>query len=180
MRKLVSICLSCISLGAVETIEMQTININAPQYKLDEPNRNAYYTNQEMIENKGYSTLEQVMTYMPFVTFSNSGLGQNIDLRGQGASANVNTQVLLNGIGLNMLDSSHGVAPLNSLGVAEIESIEILAGGGAVMYGNGTRGGVVNITTKKRYESLSAEVGGGYAYSNGSEAKLNAKIGGKL
>ncbi|RDU71439.1 TonB-dependent receptor [Helicobacter brantae] len=180
MRKLASVCLSFISLGGVETIEMQTINVNATQYKLDELNRNAYYTNQEMIENKGYSTLEQVMTYMPFVTFSNSGLGQNIDLRGQGASANVNTQVLLNGIGLNMLDSSHGVAPLNSLGVAEIESIEILAGGGAVMYGNGTRGGVVNITTKKRYESLSAEIGGGYAYSNGSEAKLNAKIGGKL
>lgn len=180
MRKLLGACLSLAYLGAVEIIEMQTINIHDTQHKLDELNRNMYYTNQEMIENKGYSTLEQAMTYMPFVTFSNSGLGQNIDLRGQGASANVNTQVLLNGVGLNMLDSSHGVAPLNTLGVAEIESIEILAGGGAVMYGNGTRGGVVNIITKKRYESLSAEVGGGYTYSNGSEAKLNAKVGGKL
>lgn len=180
MRKTIGSLMMIGSLGAVDTVEMQTIDVNAGQYKLDEFNRNMYYTDQEMIENKGYSTMEQVMTYMPFVTFSNSGLGQNIDLRGQGASANVNTQVLLNGIGLNMLDSSHGVAPINSLGVAEIESVEILAGGGAVMYGSGTRGGVVNIITKKRYESLSAEVGGGYTYSNGSNAKLNAKVGGKL
>lgn len=180
MKKTMSCLMIVGSLGAVDTVEMQTIDINAGQYKLDEFNRNMYYTDQEMIENKGYSTMEQVMTYMPFVTFSNSGLGQNIDLRGQGASANVNTQVLLNGIGLNMLDSSHGVAPINSLGVGEIESVEVLAGGGAVMYGSGTRGGVVNIITKKRYESLSAEVGGGYTYSNGSNAKLNAKVGGKL
>lgn len=180
MKKTMSCLMVVGSLGAVDTVEMQTIDINAGQYKLDEFNRNMYYTDQEMIENKGYSTMEQVMTFMPFVTFSNSGLGQNIDLRGQGASANVNTQVLLNGIGLNMLDSSHGVAPINSLGVGDIESVEILAGGGAVMYGSGTRGGVVNIITKKRYESLGAELGGGYTYSNGSNAKLNAKVGGKL
>lgn len=180
MRKTINYLMLASSLGAVDTVEMQMIDINAGQYKLDEFNRNMYYTDQEMIESKGYSTMEQVMTYMPFVTFSNAGLGQNIDLRGQGASANVNTQVLLNGIGLNMLDSSHGVAPINSVGVGEIESVEVLAGGGAVMYGSGTRGGVVNIITKKRYESLSAEIGGGYTYSNGSNAKLNAKVGGKL
>lgn len=181
--KIMGICL-CSVLGygveGAEEVNLEAINVTGSQYRLDELNRNMYYVDSEMIKNKGYSSVEQVFSYMPFATFSNIGLGSNIDLRGQGSSANVNTQILLNGVGLNMLDSSHGVAPLNSVGVDEIESIEILPGGGAVMYGNGTRGGVVNIITKKRYESLSASVGAGYTYSNGSGAKLNAKVGGKF
>lgn len=84
-------------------------------------------------------------------------------MRGQGSSANVNVQVLLNGINLNMLDSSHGVTPINTIAPSDIERIEVLPGGGAVMYGNGTRGGVINIITKRRYEKFSPSVGISYS-----------------
>lgn len=171
--------LSVFSFG-VEQKELEKIQITSTKYRLDELNRNIYSVDSQMIEEKGYSSTEQVLGSLPFITFSNFGLGQNVDLRGQGTSSNVNTQILLNGVGLNMLDSSHGVTPLNSVGVSEIESIEILPGGGAVMYGNGTRGGVVNIITKKRYDKLTINAGAGYSYSNGSGAKADAKIGGKI
>ena len=177
---LVSFVLSAFAILHAEEVTLEKIQVNSTQYKLDELNRNLYFVDSEMIEEKAYSSTEQVFKSLPFATFSNFGLGQNIDLRGQGVSANVNTQVFLNGIGLNMLDSSHGVTPLNSISVNEIESIEILPGGGAVMYGNGTRGGVVNIATKKRYEKLSANLGVGYGYADGSNAKIDTKIGGKI
>lgn len=167
-------------LYSIENVELNPIEINAMQYKLDDLNRNIYLVDSSMIENKGFKDSRSVFSSLPFVTFSDFGLGGNVDLRGQGASANVNTQVLLNGVGLNMLDSSHGVTPLNSISVDEIENIEILAGGGAVMYGNGTRGGVININTKRRYEKLYSALGMQYSYSEGSSAKLDAKVADKV
>lgn len=109
--------------------------------KLDELNRNVYIIDKSTIENKGFKTTEEIFDYIPFTGKANVGLGTNIDLRGQGAASNVNVQVLLNGTQMNMLDSSHGVTPINTISPSDIERIEILPGGGAVMYGNGTRGG---------------------------------------
>lgn len=108
---------------------------------LDELNRNTYTLDKSQITDKGYTSSTTIFQYMPFVGLNDTGLGSNIDLRGQGARANTSVQVLINGVYANMLDSSHGVTPLNTLSPASIESIEILPGGGAVMYGNGTRGG---------------------------------------
>lgn len=163
----------------LEQVELNTIQVNGVQYKLDDLNRNVYQIDSSMIENKGFSDTKSIFSTLPFVTFSDFGLGVNIDLRGQGASSNVNTQVLFNDIAMNMLDSSHGVTPLGSISPDEIENIEILAGGGAVMYGSGTRGGVVNINTKRRYEKLYSSLGTQYSYSNGSQVKLDAKVGDK-
>ncbi|RDU74259.1 TonB-dependent receptor [Helicobacter anseris] len=168
------------SLAQEENKELQKIITSDFKTKLDELNRNVYIIDKDMIEDKGFTSLNQVFSYAPFVGFSNTGIGSNIDLRGQGSSANVNTQILLNGISLNMLDSSHGVTPLDSISINDIESIEILPGGGAVMYGNGTRGGVVNINTKKRYENFSLNSGISYNYSNGSQTQIDLKIGDKI
>lgn len=131
--------------------------------RLDELNRNVYIIDKDTIEQKGFKSTEEIFSYIPFITRNSIGLGSNLDLRGQGSSANVNVQVLLNGINLNMLDSSHGVTPINTIAPSDIERIEVLPGGGAVMYGNGTRGGVINIITKRRYEKFSPSVGISYS-----------------
>lgn len=154
--------------------------------KLDELNRNVYEIDKESIADKGYRSTEDIFRYTPFVGLSNIGLGSNLDLRGQGNRANTSVQVLINGIYSNMLDSSHGVTPLNTLSPSSIESIEILPGGGAVMYGNGTRGGVVNIITQKRYEQPFFTAGLSYGntiattgHSYNADAKFGTKIGEK-
>lgn len=131
--------------------------------RLDELNRNVYIIDKDTIEQKGFKSTEEIFSYIPFITRNSIGLGSNLDLRGQGSSANVNVQVLLNGINLNMLDSSHGVTPINTIAPSDIERIEVLPGGGSVMYGNGTRGGVINIITKRRYEKFSPSVGISYS-----------------
>src|SRR5262249_23974028 len=70
-----------------------------------------------------------------------------VDLRGFGATATSNTLVLVNGRRLNDIDLAgvdFSAIPRNS-----IERIEITRGNsGAVLYGDGAVGGVINIVTK--------------------------------
>lgn len=108
---------------------------------LKELDRNVYLITKDEITNKGFTSTEEIFRFSPFITTNNTGLGTNIDMRGQGNKANTSLKVLLNGNDLNMLDSSHGVTPFATIAPSDIESIEILPGGGAVVYGNGTRGG---------------------------------------
>ncbi|RDU52603.1 TonB-dependent receptor [Helicobacter sp. MIT 00-7814] len=151
--------------------------------KLDELNRNVYTIDRDLIEDKGYKSTEEIFRYTPFVGITNTGLGSNLDLRGQGNKANTNVSVLINGIYSNMLDSSHGVTPLNTLSPNAIESIEILPGGGAVLYGNGTRGGVVNIITQRRFDKPYFNAGISYSdvvSSTGDSYNADAKFGTKI
>lgn len=119
----------------------------------DEP-RNAILIDKQTLTNKGYQTLDEALKMSPLITFSNNGFGGNIDLRGQGGSANQAVKVLLNRVPINLLDSSHGITPLSQINLEDVQSIEIIPGGGAVVYGNGTRGGVVNIVTKSHQEDF--------------------------
>lgn len=70
-----------------------------------------------------------------------------VDIRGMGATATSNVLVLVDGERLNEVDLSG--ADLSTIPLSRIERIEIVRGGGAVRYGNGAVGGVVNIITKR-------------------------------
>lgn len=160
-----------------------TVTAQVMRSELDELNRSVYKIDKEQIAEKGYRSSEEIFRYIPFVGLANTGLGSNLDLRGQGNRANTSVQVLINGNYSNMLDSSHGVTPLNTLSPNSIESIEVLPGGGAVMYGNGTRGGVVNILTQKRYEIPYFSAGLGYSNtiaSVGNNYNADVRVGGKI
>ena len=167
-----------------EKVLLETAVVSAPimRFSLDELNRNMVIIDKEAINDKGYKNLEDVFRTLPFVNLTDIGLGKNIDLRGQGDKANISVQVLVNGIPQNMLDSSHGVTPLNTIDINSIERIEILPGGGAVMYGNGTRGGVVNIITQRRYEKPTFNANIGYSNvleGNGNSYNVDFKYGNK-
>jgi iron complex outermembrane receptor protein len=82
-----------------------------------------------------------------------------VDLRGFGMTGNENTLVLLDGQPLNNLDLSSirwSLIPLDS-----IERIEIVNGGGAVLYGGGASGGTINIITRKTAKPFEAMIRGG-------------------
>lgn len=106
----------------------------------------------EELRQRSYTSLEQALARVAGVSFVNTGTGRSIDLRGQGTKANVAVKVLVDGRMINVLDNSHGYTPLNAVNIANIDRIEIIPGGGAVLYGSGTRGGVINIITKKQTE----------------------------
>lgn len=76
-----------------------------------------------------------------------NGAGTTVDMRGFGATAVSNTLVLLNGRRLTDIDLS-GV-DFSAIPRDSIERIEITRGNsGAVLYGDGAVGGVINIITK--------------------------------
>jgi len=70
-----------------------------------------------------------------------------VDMRGMGATAASNVVVLVDGIRLNSPDLSG--PDLSAISLDQIERIEVVRGSGAVVYGDGAVGGVVNIVTKK-------------------------------
>ena len=76
-----------------------------------------------------------------------NGVGTTIDLRGFGATAPSNTLVLINGRRLNDWDSPW--FDLSTIARESVERIEITRGNsGAVLYGDGAVGGVINIVTR--------------------------------
>lgn len=102
------------------------------------------------IEEKHYNNVLDVLESVSAVSVTKGMDGMpNIDLRGQGATiAKRNVQLLIDGVAINSLDTSHGSNIINSISVDSIERIEIIPGGGSVLYGSGSQGGVVNIMTK--------------------------------
>ncbi|EOH2252302.1 TonB-dependent receptor, partial [Campylobacter jejuni] len=103
----------------------------------------------------------------------NFGLGRNIDMRGQGDKSNIAVKVMIDGRAINVLDNSHGVTQLDSINLDNVERIEIIPGGGSVLYGSGTRGGVINIITKKQKSDA-------FAINLKSSAYDHGRLGGNL
>lgn len=96
-----------------------------------------------------------------------------IDLRGMGATASSNVLVLVDGERLNEVDLSG--ADLSVIPLSRIERIEIVRGGGAVRYGSGAVGGVINIITKRARTGPTVfdVLGRAGSYQTG-EARINA------
>lgn len=69
-----------------------------------------------------------------------------IDLRGFGMTGDQNTLVLIDGVRVS--ENEQQSARLSSVPLSSIERIEIVRGGGAVLYGAGATGGVINVITK--------------------------------
>lgn len=120
--------------------------------------KNIIIIDKEDLQDRGYTNLEDALEKQAFLSFIAGPQGtKNIDIRGQGLDASRAVKVLVNRVPINLQDvgnpsSAHGntsTAPFNHIPIESIESIEIIPGGGSVIYGGGTRGGVVNIVTKK-------------------------------
>lgn len=90
------------------------------------------------------------------------GTNPGLDLRGFGATGDQNTLVLLDGVRLS--ENELLAARLSGIALDSVERIEILPGGGAVLYGSNATGGVINVITRK-------------AKPNTREAKFVASLG---
>lgn len=91
----------------------------------------------------------------------NNGISATVDIRGFGASAGQNTLILLDGRRLTDMDQAN--VNWSSIPVSSIERIEILRGSGAVQFGEGAGGGVINIISR--------------APGKGDMATMSARIG---
>ncbi len=158
-----------------EAINLQKVVVSATGFEQDADSnlRNVISIEGKDLQNKGYVSLEQALERISGISFVNFGLGRNIDMRGQGDKSNIAVKVIIDGRTINVLDNSHGVTPLDSINLDNVERIEIIPGGGSVLYGNGTRGGVINIITKKQKSDA-------FAINLKSSAYDHGRLGGNL
>ena len=109
--------------------------------------------------------------------FGNNAASATVDLRGFGATAGQNTLILVDGRPVTDIDLS-GVQ-WSAIPFAAIERIEIVRGGGAVLYGNGAATGVINIITRSPVMGGTTATASLRAGSYGTvETQLNANHAG--
>lgn len=132
----------------------------------------------EDIKRSTADTLPELLSYQAGIQardfYSASAADSVVDIRGFGATAASNTLVLVNGRRLNDFDLAavdFGNIPLES-----IERIEIVRGNaGAVLYGDGAIGGVINIVTKTDVpEGTSGQVSAKYGSYKHRETNASA------
>ena len=103
---------------------------------------------------------------------------RQLDLRGFGITGDQNTLVLLDGVRLNENDLS--TTKLSAIPLQSIERIEILRGSGAVLYGGGATGGVINIITRlPQPNRAQADAYLGAGSERTAEARLSASAAGE-
>lgn len=134
----------------------------------------------EEIKEKNYKSVKEALEDIPAVNIINNTFGSMIDLRGQGgldgnsAGAKANVQILLDGVAINSLETSMVSSPINTISIDNVERIEVIPGGGSVIYGSGTSGGVINIITKK---GTGTRANAGYSYTSFNGKKYDVSAG---
>ena len=68
-------------------------------------------------------------------------------MRGSGEKSLSRVKVLVDGVSINPTEETMASLPINAIPVESIKKIEIIPGGGATLYGSGSVGGVVSIST---------------------------------
>lgn len=148
------ICASAVA-NAQETIHLGETVVTSMGFEttlLDEPTNISIIT-QEQIEEKNYKNVTEALSDNPAINIVRTKNGTAIDMRGSGESATSNVKILVDGVAINPLSNSPKGSGLDTIPMSIIERIEIAPGGGAVLYGNGVSGGVVNIITKSEFKN---------------------------
>ena len=133
----------------------------------------------EQIERAPQATLADIIAREAGVQTSSlyggvNGVGTTIDLRGFGVTGPSNTLVLINGRRLNDWDLPG--FDLSTIARDSVERIEITRGNsGAVLYGDGVVGGVINIVTRNGINLPNqAQVEGGLGSFQSREGNISA------
>ena len=131
------------------------------------------------IEKSAAQDLPQILSQQAGIQIQHVGAGVNgardvVDLRGFGASAPSNVLVLVNGRRFNDFDLQG--FDFSSIPVNSIARIEVTRGNpGAVLYGDGAVGGVINIVTKNGVGAApNVRIEGGFGSFHDGEGRLSA------
>jgi iron complex outermembrane receptor protein len=121
---------------------------------------------EEDIQKSNAQDAADLLRTVPGVTVANNTAnpkGSSVDIRGFGDTGSRNTLVLVDGRRVNQIDISG--TDWSQIPLDQIERIEVIRGGGSVLYGDDAVGGVINIITKKGEGTPSAQavvLGGSY------------------
>jgi len=134
----------------------------------------------EDIRRSGETSLPRLLARQPgvFVRDNSGSPDRQVDLRGFGVTGDQNTLVLLDGRRLSEYELT--AARWSSIPIESIDRIEIVRSSGAVLYGSGATGGVINIITKEPNRSAkSFDAFAGAGSYNTRDDRIGGQIAGE-
>lgn len=178
----------CATLVAGMLLSAPAVAEDAPRFELDtlvitgsnptdswSMTRNASVITAEDIANATSNNLTDLLAREAGVnlrSFFGNDKNATLDLRGMGETSNSNVIIMLDGIRINAPDLSG--ADLSSIALSDIKRIEILRGGGAVRYGDGAIGGVINIQTVDKRAHHRLNIRGRYGSFDSDHTAIQA------
>ena len=153
MKKLLVLLtiLSSIVAYAEDTIELKETTVKGSKTSdytaPPKEQKNTFVITQERIREKNYKNVEDILRDAPGVVVQNTAFGPRIDMRGSGEKSLSRVKVLVDGVSINPTEETMASLSINAIPVESIKKIEIIPGGGATLYGSGSVGGVVSIST---------------------------------
>ncbi|MEM1251096.1 MAG: TonB-dependent receptor [Cyanobacteria bacterium P01_H01_bin.21] len=131
-----------------------------------------YVINREQIEAQGARTVDEALLYLPGILSEGTAGGQLGAQSGQfmRGGGTAQTLILLDGRPINEIGAAGGF-DLSNFTTDAVEQIEVLPGGGSVLYGSNAIGGVINIITRRPLEEPGIETTasfdiGSFGYNN--------------
>ena len=164
---------------SIMSFELDPINVTAMGYQknnLDTPADVTVYRGEEL-KKTGASDVANALKYKAGVYFTQMGPhdqswitgNTTISLRGIKGG----TLVLINGVPASFNNVSH----LDLMSLDTVERVEVVKGGGAILYGSESYGGVINVITKDSYNNF-VRVASGNKGQKGYSASLGlGKLG---
>lgn len=142
-----------------ETLVMEEVVVTATRTEqaVEKVPAQVTVVTRDQIEASGARSVPDVLSGLAGVYVSDlngNGMNQTVDMGGFGETANRHVAVVIDGRRVNPIDQSG--PRWATISLDNIERIEVLSGGGSVLYGDQAMGGVINIITKK--PSLGTEI----------------------
>ncbi len=124
-----------------------------------ESSQPVYVIDRDQIEAQGARTVDEALRYLPGVLSDGTSGGQLGTASGQFIRGGTSSQtlILLDGRPLNEV-GGFGAFDLSNITTDAVEQIEVLPGGGSVLYGSNAIGGVINIITRRPLAEAGTDV----------------------
>ena len=154
---------------------LDPIVVTAARYEkkdLDVPATTSVYSHKQL-EATGATTVEGALRYATGIIYKaetvGSGGGEFL-IRGKRRG----TLVMVDGVPLNVRT---GYYDLDNISLNDVDRIEVIRGGGAVLYGSDTTGGVINIITREKKANTATVAFGNFGQQKHSLSLQEGKFG---
>jgi len=155
---------------------LDQVLVTAQRYEtrdVDTPASTSIYTYEQLQATGAKNVLEALKLTEGFVyaTYGPSGASQSsMTSKAIIRGVESGTLVLVNGTPMNL----RGLYNLEDISIDVVERIEIIKGGGSVLYGSEATGGVINIITRKSRQNSISVAGGNFGQQ---DHNLNLQVG---
>lgn len=130
----------------------------------------------DKLAEQGVNRIEELVAYVPNFAMSETGIGTNLYVRGIGSGIN---QGFEQSVGLYIDGIYYGRAQLTRVPFMDLQQVESLRGPQAILLGNNSIAGALNLTTARPTDSFESDVSALYEPSH-DEYELNAVVSGPL